>query len=167
MADEHSGHSFTVTFDPGFVGNIDLPITVTEGDLTTVVHALFTVGIDDPYDVFYGPAGPASTRVTWEGVDNAVGYRIYVGDVLVGSTGPSTFSFYIHSLLGPNAVVKVMAYGENEVVSNRVRATYVVGSRIVIASLRYATNSPWLSSSAKLTLRRLAAQDQRTPESHQ
>jgi hypothetical protein len=152
-----NGHGFTVIPEPGFVGIVDIPITVTENGASTVVHAFVTFGIGDPTDVTYGPSSIGTTRVHWTGTPDALGYRVYVGGVLVGTTGPAATEFSILRLLGPNAIVEVQAFGAGESSSAMVRARYVPGPVITLGRVTFFGDSARLKPSTKAKLRKYAA----------
>jgi outer membrane protein OmpA-like peptidoglycan-associated protein/ubiquitin len=151
------GLSFAVVPEPDFSGTIELPVTVTQDGASSTVIALVTVDPDDPRSVTFGPTSVTRTLVQWAGSPGAIGYRIYIGGVLAGTTGSGTASFTVPRLLGPNAGLEVQAVGNDGTASGRVRATYTPGATVNIGTITFAGDSSRLSATAKRTLKKLAA----------
>jgi len=143
--------------EPGFTGQIDLPVEVTKDGATATVHVVVTFAPGDPYSVTFGPASSTSTVVRWAGSLGATGYRIYVSGSLVGTTGPAVSSFTVKRLLGPNMGVTVQAVGNDGTESAQVRATYKLVAAVKIGTVSFRPNSSTLTASAKRTLNKLAS----------
>lgn len=151
------GHDvLRVTFDAGFAGDIDIPVTVTTGTDVQAVHALITVIPSAPYSVTFRTETGTSSGIRWAGSANATGYAIFVNDELVGTVGAGNSYFAYGKPLGPYAIVSVMSLGGKHS-SARVLAMYTqAGSPVRIGKVAFSGNSANLSPAAKRNLRALA-----------
>ncbi|MDZ4169692.1 MAG: OmpA family protein [Coriobacteriia bacterium] len=151
------GAALVVSPRPGFSGTMLVEVTVTRGADSVTKTVSVTVNPGPPHAITYTPAGAASSLIKWTGSTNAKGYRVYVNGRLVGTTSAAVSQLRINTLLGPNAVVQVQAYGNNGTESVRVRGTYRAAHDVRIGTIRFQGDSATLTASGKRELRKLAA----------
>lgn len=139
----------TVHVRLGFSGRIDQLVQVTQEGITTTVHLRLTVRpLATTHNVFTLKSG--KTTIHWTASPNATSYKVVVNGHVVCSTRATTCTFA--GLYGPKAVVKVVAYGGDNLTATA-SAGYVRSTVAApFGSVLFGADSAALTTSAKKVL---------------
>jgi outer membrane protein OmpA-like peptidoglycan-associated protein len=143
----------TMQVRPDFSGRIDQTVKVTQGGVTTTVHLVLTVRpLATTHNVFTLKSG--KTTIHWTASPNAKSYKVTVNGHVVCSTKATSCT--TNGLFGPKAVVKVIAYGADNL-SNSASASFSSPTTMApFGSVLFAADSAALTRSAKKTLHNFA-----------
>lgn len=140
----------TITPLSSFSGKILLPVSITTSGRTTLMTVSLTVNPAPVGQSIQVPKGAKSTTVTWSTSPNAIGYQVLANGKLLCTTTLSQCD--VPQLLGPKAVIQIIATGGDGTTSIKTVAIYALNKPMEVSAVNFAANKSALDSATKKRL---------------
>jgi uncharacterized repeat protein (TIGR02543 family) len=121
----------------GFSGKKVVTVTITENGRDRIVQIPLTVLPEPVEKPVLAPTATNRSVIRWTESPNADGYTVYLNGKKVCAT--SALSCSVKSLLGPDALIEIVANGGDSTVSQKIEADFKQSAPIVISRIASAT----------------------------
>jgi hypothetical protein len=126
-----------LTPETGFSGKKVVTVTITENGRDRIVQIPLTVLPEPVEKREFTPTSSSRTVIRWTESPNADAYTVYLNGKKICST--SSNSCAVRSVLGPDALVEIVANGGDRTISQRADAEFRQNSPILITRIASAT----------------------------